>query len=174
MKEKQRKYILVILDGWGIAAPSKGNAITLANTPNYNFFCKNYPNTLIKASGAFVGLPKNQDGNSEAGHNNLGAGRIVLQDSIYITESINQRTFFKNPAFVEALNHAKKNNSNVHLMGILSGDQSPHVNLQHIKALLELLEQRGVKKIFLHLFTDGRDSSEHGSMGFFKKFKIWI
>lgn len=168
MKQNKRKYILVILDGWGIEAPSKGNAITLAKTPNYNYFLKNYSNTLLSASGLAVGLPKNQDGNSEAGHNNLGAGRVVLQDDIYITESIKQGTFFKNPAFTEALNHAKKNKSNVHLMGILSGDQSPHVDPGHVKALLKLIEKKGLKKVFLHLFTDGRDSSEHGSIGFLK------
>jgi 2,3-bisphosphoglycerate-independent phosphoglycerate mutase len=141
MKKTQEKYILMILDGWGIAKPSIGNAITLAKTPTYDFFMKNYPNTQLGAHGLSVGLPKYQDGNSEAGHMNIGAGRIVLQDDIYITRSINNETFFKNPAFKEALNHAKKYKSNIHLIGILSGDQSPHVDPKHISALLEQTEE---------------------------------
>lgn len=171
MKKVLEKYLLIILDGWGVTKPSIGNAVTLAKTPAYDFFIKNYPNTLLKAHGISVGLPKYQDGNSEAGHMNIGAGRVVLQDDIYITKAIEQGTFFKNPAFLEALNHAKKYKSNVHLMGILSGDQSPHVDYKHINALLKLLEDRGLKKIYLHLFTDGRDSSEHGSIKFLKELK---
>lgn len=168
MKNRKEKYILIILDGWGIAKPSIGNAVTLAKTPTYDFFIKNYPNTQLSAHGLSVGLPKHQDGNSEAGHMNIGAGRIVLQDDIFITKAIENGTFFRNPAFLEALNHAKQNKSNVHLIGVLSSDQSPHVDPGHIKALLKLIETRGLKKIFLHLFTDGRDSSEHGSIGFLK------
>ncbi|HNV97279.1 MAG TPA: 2,3-bisphosphoglycerate-independent phosphoglycerate mutase [bacterium] len=171
MKKISQKYLLIILDGWGITKPSIGNAITLAKTPTYDFFIKNYPNTLLEAHGSSVGLPKNQDGNSEAGHMNIGAGRIVLQDDIYITKAIEQGIFFKNPAFLEALNHSKKYKSNIHLIGILSGDQSPHVDSKHINALLQLLEERGLKKIYLHLFTDGRDSSEHGSIKFLKELK---
>ena len=95
--------ILVILDGWGIAPPSRGNAITIAKTPTMTHFSTNYPMTLLNASGSFVGLPKNQEGNSEAGHCNLGAGRVVTQDAVKITETIENGTFFKNSAFIEAI-----------------------------------------------------------------------
>ncbi len=171
MDNKTKKIILLILDGWGIAPASKGNAITLAKTPTYNMLLKKYPNTQLLAHGLSVGLPKNESGNSEAGHMNIGAGRIVLQDSVYITESIKNGTFSKNPAFLEAINNVYKHKSNIHLMGLLSGDQSAHVNSEHVNALLELLRKKGIKNIYLHLFTDGRDSSPRASMRYLKKLK---
>lgn len=151
-------FLLLILDGWGIAPPSSGNAITLAKTPVITELSKTYPYTLLEASGINVGLPRNQVGNSEAGHMNLGAGRIVEQDVRVISQSINTGVFFKNPAFFSAISHVKKNNSNLHLIGLLSSYQSPHVELDHLIALLELLREKKVKNIYLHLFTDGRDS----------------
>lgn len=168
VNNKTKKCILLILDGWGIAPASRGNAITLAKTPTYNMLLKKYPNSKLVAHGSKVGLPKNQTGNSEAGHMNLGAGRIVLQDDMYVTESINNKTFFKNPALLEAINNVQKNNSNIHLMGLLSGDQSAHVNPKHLQALLELLRSKGMKNIYLHLFTDGRDSSPRAGMRYLK------
>ncbi|NQU77358.1 hypothetical protein HQ544_01535 [Candidatus Falkowbacteria bacterium] len=152
--------VLMILDGWGLAPPNKGNAITLAKTPIMDELSKKYPKTKIYAHGKYVGLPEGQDGNSEAGHMNLGAGRIVAQDSVGISQAINTGVFFKNPAFLTCLDHVKKNNSSLHLMGLLSEEQSAHVDPQHLLALLSLYRQKKVKKIFLHLFTDGRDSSK--------------
>ena len=168
---KIKKCILVILDGWGIMASSKGNAISLASTPNYDNFLKRYPHTELIAHGLQVGLLKDQDGNSEAGHINIGAGRNVLQDDIYINKAIKDGLFDKNLAFLEAINHVQKNKSKLHLMGLLSGIQSAHVNPEHLDSLLNLLEKKGVKNVYLHLFTDGRDSSQHASINFLKDLK---
>ena len=149
--------VLVILDGWGIAPPSPANAITNANTPAMNRLWREYPHTLLHAHGEHVGLPRGQVGNSEAGHMNIGAGRVVVQDSVYISESIDDGTFFKNPAFLEAIQHAKNHNGRVHLMGILSGSQCPHMSPDHLIALSRLLQKHKARMI-LHFFTDGRDS----------------
>jgi len=168
---KIKKCILIILDGWGLTVPSAGNAISLASTPNYNSFLKKYPHTELIAHGLQVGLLKDQDGNSEAGHMNIGAGRTVLQDDIYINRAIKDGLFDKNLAFLEAINHVQKNKSNLHLVGLLSGIQSAHVNPEHLDSLLNLLEKKAVKNIYLHLFTDGRDSSQHASINFLKDLK---
>jgi 2,3-bisphosphoglycerate-independent phosphoglycerate mutase len=156
--------ILIILDGWGIAPPSRGNAITLAKTPTMNGLAKKYPYTELCASGKGVGLPAHQVGNSEAGHMNIGAGRMVEQDVVRISNSIKDGTFFKNAAFQEAIKNVKKNNSTLHLMGMLSGDMSPHSDPEHILALLDLARKNGVKGAHLHLFTDGRDSPQYASL----------
>mgnify|MGYP001559301409 FL=1 len=119
--------VLVVLDGWGVAPERPGNAIALANKPNYDKFLKNFPNSRLSASGVDVGLKDYEPGNSEAGHENMGAGRTVKQDKVFILESIHDGTFFKNAAFVEALNHVKKQKSRLHLMGMLSDERSGHV-----------------------------------------------
>lgn len=156
--------LLVILDGWGITGSSKGNAITLAKTPVIDKISKEYPCTEIYAHGKYVGLPPKQDGNSEAGHMNIGAGRVVEQDVVKICKSINDGTFFKNPAFLEGIHHVKKNNSNLHLMGMLSNGMSAHSDPDHILALLTLARKTNVKNVYLHLFTDGRDSPKYASL----------
>ncbi len=164
-------FLLIILDGWGIAPPGGGNAVTLARTPIITDLQKSYPYTLLEASGVNVGLPKNQVGNSEAGHMNLGAGRIVEQDVRIISQSINTGIFFKNPAFLSIINHVKKFNSNMHLIGLLSSWQSPHVELDHVIALSLLLRDKEVKNVFLHLFTDGRDSPRFSALKLIKNLK---
>lgn len=156
--------ILVILDGWGIAPPSRGNAITLAKTPTMDHFSSKYPMTLLDASGSFVGLPKNQEGNSEAGHSNIGAGRIVTQDAVTISKTIDDGTFDKNPAFIEAISHAQRNGTEIHLMGLLSNGSSAHSDPKHLTALISLLKKQKIKRINLHLFTDGRDSARYDSI----------
>lgn len=156
--------ILVILDGWGLDNPNKGNAITLSKTPNIDSYSKNFPFTKLEASGRSAGLPPGQDGNSEAGHMNIGAGRIAEQDAVRISKNINNGTFFKNPAFREAIRHAKANNSRVHLMGMLGTDMTAHSDPDHLIALITLLKKEGVKGINLHLFTDGRDSPKYDSI----------
>ncbi len=158
---KNLPMILVILDGWGIAEPNRGNAIALAKTPIIDSLFKKYPNTILRAHGKYVGLPPKQDGNSEAGHMNIGAGRLVEQDAVKITKSIKDGTFFKNAAFLQAIRHVKKNNSNFHLIGMLSDGMSPHSDPGHLYSLLKLLRDRGVSNIYLHLFTDGRDSPKY-------------
>ncbi|MFH1225965.1 MAG: 2,3-bisphosphoglycerate-independent phosphoglycerate mutase [bacterium] len=165
LKEASQKLVvLIILDGWGIAPPNKGNAITLAKTPTMDSLIKHYSSTELIAHGVKVGLPPKQDGNSEAGHMNLGSGRVTDQDAVYISKEINNGAFFKNAAFLEAIQNVKKNKSKMHLMGLISGDQSAHAEPDHLLALLELLRQRGINKFYLHLFTDGRDSSRFSGL----------
>lgn len=161
--------ILIILDGWGIANPNKGNAIGLSDTPIINGLSKKYPYTELCASGKCVGLPSGQPGNSEAGHMNIGAGRLVEQDVIRISRSINNGTFFKNAAFLEAIRHIKKKNGNLHLMGMISDGMSPHSDPDHILALLVLARNYGIKDVYIHLFTDGRDSPRYASLKLVEK-----
>jgi len=153
--------VLAILDGWGIAPESESNPITSTALPTFDSLFKEGKTTQLWAHGEYVGLPKDQDGNSEAGHLNLGAGRIVKQDPVIINDAIRDGTFFKNPAFMEAIKHTKRNNSQMHLMGMLSDGQSAHATPEHLYALLELMEKEKVEKVFLHLFADGRDSAPH-------------
>lgn len=164
-------FVLIILDGWGVAPPSKGNAIALANTPVMDEFYKKYPNTTLNATGAAVGLEENQMGGSEAGHLNIGAGRIVKQDSQYISEAIDSGKFFKNLALRKAINYVRVNNSSLHLMGILSSKDSPHGNPKHLRALLLLAKQQNVKNVYLHLFTDGRDTLPRSALKFLDDLK---
>lgn len=149
--------ILTVLDGWGISAPSAGNAITLANTVNINRYTASYPHTQLIASGESVGLPHGEAGNTETGHLNLGAGRIVYQDLMRINMSIAEGVFFTNETLLAAIEHAKKNNSNLHLMGLI-GAGGVHSNIEHLFALIQLCSRNNFDRVFLHLFTDGRDS----------------
>ncbi|MFH1661767.1 MAG: 2,3-bisphosphoglycerate-independent phosphoglycerate mutase [Candidatus Falkowbacteria bacterium] len=169
MKNKNNKknnlpLILIILDGWGLAKKNKGNAVELAKTPTMDGLIKKYPNTTLCASGKRVGLPPKQTGNSEAGHMNIGAGRIIEQDIVKISKSINEGVFFKNAAFVEAIEHVKKNKSALHLMGMLSNGMSAHSDPDHMMALITLAREHKVDNIYLHLFTDGRDSPQYISL----------
>lgn len=150
--------VLAILDGWGIAPASKGNAVTLAATPTLHDWAGRYPHTQLRAGGVDVGLAEGQDGNSEAGHMNLGAGRIVAQDDSRISRSISNGTFFRNPAFLAALHHVQKHHSTLHLMGMFGNTQSAHANPDHLRSLLMLAHAQRVANVRLHLFTDGRDS----------------
>ncbi|MFH0828642.1 MAG: 2,3-bisphosphoglycerate-independent phosphoglycerate mutase [Candidatus Kerfeldbacteria bacterium] len=150
--------VLTIFDGWGIAPAGPGNAITLAKTPIITALQKKYPSTTLVSNGKAVGLPTNQEGNSEAGHMNIGAGRAVEQDAVRISRNISQGRFFKNAAFLAALHHANKYRSQLHLIGLLTTDQSGHADPDHIIALLTMAHEHKVRSIVLHLFTDGRDS----------------
>ncbi len=148
---------LLVLDGWGLSSPGPGNAVSQANTVNMNRFLSSYPHTQLSASGESVGLPRGEPGNTETGHLNLGAGRIVYQDLARINMSIADGSFFKNPVLIEAINHAKRNNSNLHLLGLM-GAGGVHSDIQHLFALIQLASRNSFKNVFLHLFTDGRDS----------------
>jgi len=150
--------ILAILDGWGIGPKDKTNAIWLAKTPAFDALTKKYPYTQLGATGSNVGLDNHQTSGSETGHMNIGAGRVVPQDSRKISESINTGTFFHNPAFLGAISHIKKNNSDLHLMGLLGNEDSPHMNPYHLEALLLLAKRNNIKNVYIHFFTDGRDS----------------
>ncbi len=156
--------VLLILDGWGLAPKSPANAIELAKKPNFDRLWKNYPHTQLQASGRFVGLPDHQFGNSEAGHMNIGAGRVVDQDAVYICKEISTGKFFKNLAFETAYNHIEKHHSNLHLMGMLSNGQSAHADPDHLLALLAWSRKKKIKNVYLHLFTDGRDSPPHSAL----------
>lgn len=156
--------ILVILDGWGLAKPNKGNAVTLAKTPTMDGLLRKYSHTELNASGEAVGLPPLQFGNSEAGHMNLGAGRVVEQDAVKISRSINDGVFFKNASFMQAIQQAKRNKANLHLMGLISNGMSAHSDPGHLLSLLSLARLNGLKQIYLHLFTDGRDSPKYASL----------
>ncbi|HNP75133.1 MAG TPA: 2,3-bisphosphoglycerate-independent phosphoglycerate mutase [bacterium] len=160
----RRRVVLLILDGWGLGRPDAGNPIHLAKTPFLDSLYRDYSWTTLCASGKCAGLPTNQVGNSEAGHINLGAGRIADQEVVKISKQINTGQFFKNPAFVAAISHTRKNKSAVHLMGLLSNGQSPHSDPDHLLALLTLLRAQKVKNVYLHLFTDGRDSPPRSSL----------
>ncbi len=153
-----RPVVLVILDGWGIAAEGSGNAITLAQKPFFNSISVSYPHTQLTASGESVGLPKGEAGNSEVGHLNIGAGKIVYQDEPRINSSIADGSFLNNEVIKNAFDHTVKNSSSLHLMGLV-GTGRVHASVEHMFALIWAAKENNVKNIFLHLFTDGRDSS---------------
>lgn len=163
--------ILAILDGWGIGPRDKTNAIWLAKTPAFDYLLKKYPFTELGATGTDVGLDNRQTSGSETGHMNIGAGRIAPQDSRKISESVNAGTFFHNPAFLGAINHVKKNNSNLHLMGLLGNEDSPHMNPYHLEALLLLAKKNNISNTYIHFFTDGRDSYPESAIEHIKEWK---
>lgn len=170
--DKRKLVVLAVLDGYGIAPSGPGNAVEFAKKPNIDRFMREYPSTLLTSHGKEVGLKDNEPGNSEAGHENMGAGRIVVQDKVEITSSIHDGTFFKNAALVEALNHAKKNKSKVHLMGLLSDARSGHVDPEHLESLLVFFKKAQFSNVYLHLFTDGRDTPPKSAEVFLKRLQI--
>lgn len=157
--QKPHPVVLCILDGWGIAQDNPGNSITRANPVNFNNMWFSYPHALLVSSGQAVGLPEGQVGNSEVGHINLGAGRVVFQDLLRVNNAIADGSFFENEAFHNAVDHINKNNSEIHLIGLV-GLGNVHSSTEHLYALLQLLQKNNVSpsRIKLHLFTDGRDS----------------
>ncbi|MFA5995012.1 MAG: 2,3-bisphosphoglycerate-independent phosphoglycerate mutase [Patescibacteria group bacterium] len=160
-------HALIILDGWGIAPASKGNAIAQARTPNFDYLWSHFPHTQLAASGSAVGLPAGRDGNSEAGHMNIGAGRVVEQDAVAVNKQIKSGTFFRNPALLNAIQHAQVRKTKLHLMGMLANRMSAHAYQDHLDALLQLCERNNIKP-YLHLFTDGRDAPPHEAIKLLK------
>lgn len=152
-----KPVVLIILDGFGIAPPGPGNAISLANPPHINSYLYSFPNTVLNASGESVGLPKGEVGNTEVGHINLGAGRIVYQDLPRINMSVADGSFFRTPAFLEGIMHVKKHNSKLHLIGLL-GEGAVHSSIEHLYALLSFAKQYNIQETYIHAITDGRDS----------------
>jgi 2,3-bisphosphoglycerate-independent phosphoglycerate mutase len=165
--------ILIVLDGWGIAPTGPGNAISLAKLPYYRELLNRYPHGLLEASGESVGLPKGEDGNTETGHINLGAGNIVYQDLPRINLSIADGSFFKNYSFISAINHARKYNSNLHLLGLI-GSGGVHSNIEHLLALLQLLKENNFTRVFLHLITDGRDSPPRSASLYIEQIQAFL
>ena len=152
-----KRLVLLILDGFGLTDKTEGNAIKLANTPNLDFIFNNYQWVKLKASGEAVGLPEGQMGNSEVGHLNIGAGRVVYQDLPRITNEIKTGDFYKNKNLLRAIDNCKKNDSALHLFGLLS-DGGVHSHVEHLYALIDLAKKNDLKKVFIHVFLDGRDT----------------
>lgn len=169
-KKPAKFVILAVLDGWGIARAGPGNAISLAKTVNMDRLWASYPHTQLEASGQAVGLPRGEDGNTETGHLNIGAGRIVYQELERINVSIADGSFFENEVLIEAINHAKKNKSNLHLMGLV-GAGGVHSNIEHLFALIQLAKRHNFSNVFLHLFSDGRDSPPTTAQDYIKQLR---
>lgn len=165
----QRPIVLCILDGWGLAPPGPGNAISLANLTHIPGYWSSYPHAQLNAAGVNVGLPEGEDGNTETGHINIGAGRVVYQDLPRVNLAISDGSFFQNDAFIGAISYASKNQSRIHLMGLLS-DSGVHASREHLYALLELMKRNQCScPVYLHLFTDGRDSSPKAGIRFVRE-----
>ena len=161
-----KPVVLVIMDGWGVAAPSVGNAVTNANLKYWDYLLANYPSSLLQASGAAVGLPWGKMGNSEVGHLTIGGGQIYLQSLENINQQIAKGEFEENQALLKAINHVKNNNSNLHLVGLL-GDGGVHAHQGHLLALLELVGKNNLNNnSFVHVFLDGRDTARDSGLGF--------
>ena len=154
---KNKLTMLVIVDGWGINEKEEGNAAKLANTPNFDSLFSQYPDSIIHTSGLDVGLPDGQMGNSEVGHMNIGAGRVVYQEFTRITKSIEDGDFFKKQEFIDAINNAKEKGTNLHIYGLLS-DGGVHSHNTHLYALLKLCKEQDFDRVFVHCFLDGRDT----------------
>ncbi len=165
---RPRPFVLIVMDGWGINPRKDGNAIALANTPNIDKIASTWPTTSIKTSGEAVGLPPGQMGNSEVGHQNIGAGKRVLQDYTRVSEAIKDGSFFNNPAFLKAVEHVKKHQSQLHICGLL-GDGGVHAHETHLEALLRLAHIHNLERVYVHSFTDGRDTSPTGGIEFMRK-----
>lgn len=158
MKKNNNKLIvLIILDGWGTSVVREGNAVYFAKTPTFDKLWEHYLHSYLITHGKSVGLPQGLMGNSEVGHMNMGAGRIVQQDLTTINEAIEDRTFFQNPALIAAIQHVKNHNSKLHLIGLLS-DGGVHSDIRHLYALLELAKKKGLKRAYIHGITDGQDT----------------
>ena len=165
---KNKLTMLMILDGFGINENEQGNAVKLANTPNIDKLMKTCPTTRIFASGMSVGLPEGQMGNSEVGHTNIGAGRLVYQELTKITKSIEDGDFFSIPEFNKAIENCKKYNSKLHIMGLLS-DGGVHSHIRHLYGLLELAKRKDFENVFVHCFMDGRDTPPASGEGYITK-----
>ncbi|MBQ0067617.1 MAG: 2,3-bisphosphoglycerate-independent phosphoglycerate mutase [Phascolarctobacterium sp.] len=160
-----KPLVLMILDGWGIAPPSSSNAVTTAATPNLDRYFKEYSHCVLSASGEAVGLPAGQMGNSEVGHLNIGAGRIVYQDLARITKSIENRSFFENNVLKECMQKAKGHA--LHLLGLVS-DGGVHSHIEHLKALVKMAQREGLEEVYVHAFLDGRDVPPKSAMQYIK------
>ncbi|MFH1188924.1 MAG: 2,3-bisphosphoglycerate-independent phosphoglycerate mutase [bacterium] len=160
---KKKPVVLIIRDGWGYRASKKNNAIAQGDTPQTDILMREYPHTLLHASGEHVGLPKNYQGNSEVGHLTIGSGRIILESLPRINESIKDKTFFKNKAFLNAIRHCKKHKSTLHCIGLLQ-TEGIHAHMTHLFALLHLCKENNFSDVYIHVITDGRDAPPTSSI----------
>ena len=159
---------LIIMDGYGLAEDGKGNTIGKEGSPYIKYLRNNYPSTTLNASGMAVGLPEGQMGNSEVGHLNIGAGRVVYQELTRITKAIAEGDFFTNSAFVNACEVVKKNGGKLHLMGLMSNG-GVHSHIAHVTALIKLAKQQGLSDVYVHCYMDGRDVSPTSGAGFIRQ-----
>ncbi|MBU1182333.1 MAG: 2,3-bisphosphoglycerate-independent phosphoglycerate mutase [Proteobacteria bacterium] len=173
MLNKQKFCILIILDGWGISSSGKGNAIALARTPFLDKFKSEYPDTRLLCSGEAVGLPEGIMGNSEVGHLNIGAGRVVYQDLVRINKAIRDKSFFENEALCSLINKVRDENGSLHLMGLLS-DGGVHSHINHLFALIEMAAERGLNRIYIHAILDGRDTPPDSGLKFMQRLQDYI
>ncbi len=169
----KKPVALIILDGWGYSERVEGNAIAAAKTPNFDRYMAKYPNTIIAASGREVGLPPGQMGNSEVGHLNIGAGRIVYQPLMRITKSIEDGEFFELEPLKAAVAYAKSSGKALHLLGLLS-DGGVHSHMEHIKGCLQLAKRAGLSKVFVHAFLDGRDTPPRSGLGYAEELETYM
>jgi 2,3-bisphosphoglycerate-independent phosphoglycerate mutase len=165
--------MLMILDGWGMRQPDSGNAVYLARTPNLDRILVGYPHTQLQTSGPAVGLPDGVMGNSEVGHLNIGAGRVVYQDLLRIDRAIEDGSFFTNPALTAVCEDVKNDDAALHLMGLVS-DGGVHSQLTHLYALLELAKRTGIEKVFIHVILDGRDTAPDGGAEYVRQLQTQI
>lgn len=169
----RQPLILIILDGWGINPKVEGNAIALANTPVYDKLLKEYPNTILDASGESVGLPAGQMGNSEVGHMNIGAGRVVYQDLTRIDKAIENGEFFKNPVILECMKKTVSASGRLHFLGLLS-DGGVHSHIDHLLALISMAGEEGVQEVFIHAFLDGRDTPPDSGINYLRTLQEFL
>jgi 2,3-bisphosphoglycerate-independent phosphoglycerate mutase len=162
---KAKKVVLLILDGWGYGKKDKSDAAYAANTPFFDSILKTYPNSKLEASGEAVGLPVGQMGNSEVGHMNLGAGRVVYQELGRINKAISDRTLHQNETLLDAFNYARANQKAVHFIGLVS-DGGVHAHINHLKALCDAANEQGLEDVFIHAFLDGRDTDPNAGLGY--------
>lgn len=173
MAQRPKPVALLILDGFALRSETYGNAVAQANKPNFDRFWNEYPHATLEASGLAVGLPEGQMGNSEVGHLNIGAGRVVYQDLTRITKSIREGAFFENETLVAAFEHAKQKNKQLHLFGLLS-DGGVHSHIEHLYAILELAKRQDFGRVYIHGFLDGRDVSPDSAVGYIEQLQAKI
>jgi 2,3-bisphosphoglycerate-independent phosphoglycerate mutase len=171
MSEPTRPILLLVLDGWGINPRREGNAVALARTPTMDELWQRYPHTVLHASGEAVGLPHGQMGNSEVGHLNLGAGRVVYQDFTRISKAIREGKFFENAALLEGMRKIKKAGGSLHLLGLVS-DGGVHSHIEHLLALLRLAKEKNLEHVFIHAFLDGRDTPPKSGIDFLHQLEM--
>ncbi|WP_202079150.1 2,3-bisphosphoglycerate-independent phosphoglycerate mutase [Caldalkalibacillus salinus] len=165
---QKKPVALIILDGFALRDEEKGNAVAQAKTPHFDRYWENYPHTMLKACGEAVGLPEGQMGNSEVGHLNIGAGRVVYQDLTRVNKAINEGTFYENDVMVKAMRYAREQNKKLHFYGLLS-DGGVHSHIEHLFAMLDLAKQEKVKDVYVHAFLDGRDVAPDSARGYIEQ-----
>ena len=172
-KNIPKPVVLVVMDGWGITKPYNGNAITLAKTPVIDDLIKRYPATVLEASGEAVGLPAGIFGNSEVGHTTMGMGRALYQDLVKINKALDDGSFYKNKILLKAVAHVKENNSQLHLIGLVSSG-CVHSSIEHLKGLIVLAKRKAVQKVFVHVILDGRDTAFNSGLNFIKELEDFM